>query len=130
MTLFVIKKNTPAKANCLSHIVHLPDTKAWDVKIEEHKSSRSIQQNKMYWSWLKIIGDEVGMDKDEMHRMFAIRLLGPELFYVDGKPYEGAKSTTKLSTKEFGEYLDQIHATAMGMGLTLPTPEYFGMEKA
>lgn len=125
--MFVVRNNSVLK-NCLQHIGSLPGNKVWDVKIEEHKSTRSQQQNKLYWSWIKIIGDHVGQDKDDMHATFSIRLLGPELFVVDGKQYVRAKSTTKLTTKEFTEYLDAINATAMTLGLALPAPSHFGME--
>lgn len=121
--------STPeAFKNCLAHIQGLPNSKTWDIKIDEHKSTRSAQQNRLYWKWISIIGDHVGMDREEMHRTFAIRLLEPELFVVDGKQYVGAKSTTKLSTKEFTEYLDKINAAAMNLGLTLPTPKHFGYD--
>ena len=77
---------------------------------------------------MTILGDETGLTKDDMHATFSIRLLGPEVFDVDGKQYVRAKSTTKLTTKEFSAYLDLISATAMAMGVTLPSPMDRGME--
>lgn len=121
-----ILRNETIKANCLDTIRGLNDT--WMVEIKPYKSKRSIQANNLYWSWMNIIGKEVGQHKDDMHRTFSIRLLEPELFVVDGKQYVGAKSTTKLNVAEFSEYLNQIEAVAMNMGIRLPSPDYFGLE--
>lgn len=114
------------KERCLQEIKSLP--LGYEVDIREHKSTRSTQQNRLYWKIITIIGDHCGLDREDMHRTFAIRLLEPDLFVVDGKQYVGAKSTTKLSTKEFTEYLDKIYATGAVMGLKLPTPGEMGLE--
>lgn len=127
--IFIIK-NIEVKQNLIREVMEIYPNGLTEAVIREHKSKRSLQQNALYWKWLSIIGNHIGSDKDEMHRTFAIRFLGPELFVVDGKQYVGAKSTTKLSTKEFSEYMDMIHATAMELGLTLPQPNYFGLEVA
>lgn len=125
--MFVIRNSTILR-NCLGHLSVLPTNKIWDVKIEEHKASRSTQQNRLYWEWMTILGDETGLSKEDMHATFSIRLLGPEVFFVDGKQYVRARSTTSLTTKEFSEYLDQISATAMAMEIRLPRPADRGME--
>lgn len=126
--IFVLRPNTPIKGYLLTEIANLDPRKSWDVSIEEHKSTRSQNQNRIYWKWISIIGNHVGQPREDMHRTFAIRFLEPELFVVDGKQYVGAKSTTGLTTKEFTEYLDKINATALALGLQLPTPEYFGYD--
>lgn len=125
--LFVIR-NPEIQNNCIAMLKTLEPYKAWDVTIGEHKTKRSGQQNRLYWSWMNIIGKDSGLSKDDMHATFSIRLLGPELFVVDGKQYIRAKSTTSLSTKEFTDYLDKIHATAMNLDIRLPMPEFFGLE--
>lgn len=123
---FILRSET-IKANCLNTIRGFNDV--WVVEIKPYKSKRSRDQNSMYWAWMNIIGREIGQHKDDMHRTFSIRLLEPELFVVDGRQYVGAKSTTKLSVAEFSEYLQKIEAVAMEMGIRLPTPDYFGLEK-
>lgn len=124
-----ITRDEKVRERCIEHIRNLREANVWDITIRKHRLTRSKQQNSLYWMWLKIIGDHVGSPKEDIHREFAIRLLGPETFEVDGKQYSGAKSTTKLSIEEFSEYLEKILATAMSLGLTLPTPNYYGMDQ-
>lgn len=118
------------KANALRELQSVRADGKTEVIIRDHKSSRSIQQNSLYWKWMSILANWSGeRTKDDMHREFSIRLLGPELFVVDGKQYVTARSTTSLGTKDFSQYLDQIMATAMQLGVALPTPRDMGLEK-
>lgn len=126
--MMFVTRTPEAYKNCLQHISNLPTHKIFDVSIDEHKSTRSVQQNRFYWAIIKIMADHVGMGKEDMHRTFAIRLLEPDLFVVDGKQYVGAKSTTKLTTKEFTDYLNGIQAVALQMNVILPTPKTFGYD--
>lgn len=129
MEAYFIIRNKRVLENCLAWVSKLDQHKVWNVDISEFKSKRSIAQNKLYWSWMGILGKEIGATKDDMHREFSIRFLGPELFVVDGKQYVGAKSTTKLNVEEFTEFLTKVNATALTLGITLPTPEYHGVDR-
>lgn len=127
MSLFILR-NPEVKANLLREIGGLSADGKHEVEIRDHKTTRSIQQNKRYWAIIKIVADFMGQDKEETHDMFRIRFLGPRFFQVDGVQYAGAKSTATLSTKEFCDYCDMVEATATNMGLVLPTLKYYGME--
>lgn len=126
--MYVVKNET-VKQNVIREVMDIYPNGLTQVIIREHKSTRSVQQNSLYWKWMSILSNWSGeRSKDDMHREFSIRLLGPELFVVDGKQYVGARSTTSLSTKEFSDYLDNIMATAIQLGVELPTPIYMGLE--
>jgi len=79
------------------------------VKIEKWKKDRTLDQNSLYWKYLTIIAEEIGEDSvDNLHEIFKRRFLPPQFVKVMGKEYKIPGSTTKLSTKEFTDYLDKI----------------------
>jgi hypothetical protein len=125
--LYVVR-NTDILQNCLNHLRSLPTHKFWDVSIEEHKAKRSTQQNRYYWSCLNILGKDNGDSPDDLHEFFKMDLLGLREIEYRGKTVTVPKSTTKLSTKEFAVYMNEIIGQAFSIGVTLPTPEHFGYD--
>ena len=101
----------------------LDPTKFYDITIKEHKDSRSIQQNKMYWALITELGSFLGYNTEEMHQMMAYKylsykneLLGDEVVVVP--------STTKLRIKEFNEYYDKVEKFAYTLGFKLDLEHY------
>ena len=96
----------------------LDPTKFYDVTLREHKDSRSIQQNKMYWALITELGSFLGYGSEEMHQMMAYKylsytneLLGDEVVVVP--------STSNLSIKEFIDYLSHVEGFAHTLGFKL-----------
>lgn len=71
--------------------------------IKKATKKRSSDQNKYYWAIIAIIAKEVGDDKDYIHESLRMKFL---LDRSRKLPY--IKSTTSLTTAEFGEYIEQI----------------------
>ena len=101
----------------------LDPTKFYDVSIREHKDSRSIQQNKMYWALITELSSFLGYNTEEMHAMMAYKylsytqeMLGDELVIVP--------STTKLNIKDFAEYYDKVCQFAYTLGFKLDLEQY------
>ena len=101
----------------------LDPTKFYDVSIREHKDSRSIQQNKLYWSLITELSSFLGYNTEEMHAMMAYKylsykqeLLGDEVVIVP--------STTKLNIKDFAEYYDKVCQFAYTLGFKLDLEQY------
>jgi hypothetical protein len=101
----------------------LDPTKFYDVSIREHKDSRSIQQNKMYWALIGELGSFLGYNTEEMHSMLAYKylsykqeMLGDEMVIVP--------STTKLNIKQFAEYYDKVCQFAYTLGFKLDLEQY------
>ena len=101
----------------------LDPTKFYDVSIREHKDSRSIQQNKMYWALITELSSFLGYNTEEMHAMMAYKylsytqeMLGDELVIVH--------STTKLNIKDFAEYYDKVCQFAYTLGFKLDLEQY------
>ena len=94
------------------------------------KMTRSQKQNAYYWGVvLKIIGDEIGYLPDEVHQ-----LMGKEFLSYEKEPGElFIRSTTKLNTKEFEDYLSHVRrfaATELSIMVPLPNETEFSYEVA
>lgn len=83
---------------------------------------RTLRQNAYYWPvYVKICADHFGYFPDEMHEEFK-RMFNPK----DSKITPGEKfggTTTKMTTKEFTEYLEKIRTWAGTQEIVLPNPE-------
>jgi len=105
---------------------------SWTVKLfaARHYPKRTLPQNSYYWVLIKIIKDalrELGHDVDEKetHYMLRERLLYSELVNEEtGEVARIVKSTQKLSTTEFNEYLENVKRfCAEWLKLVLPDPD-------
>lgn len=95
-----------------------------ELIIRKRKKHRSNQQNKYYWVLISIISDHLGYDRDTIHEIVKYKFLKKES--VDnntGEVYEYVCSTTKLSTVEFLEYVENIiRWSAETFSIVLPLP--------
>jgi hypothetical protein len=82
----------------------------YTIEFEKKKSKRSTQQNRYYWIYLRIIGEETGDDPIELHELFKRWFLPPKFTYFNllKKEVKLPDTTTKLSKSEFCEYIMKI----------------------
>ena len=126
------------------------------VSISPECKKRSVAQNSLYWKWLSVIEKKTGNDKDQVHfefkKKFLINILKrdddeyaemclalsalkqseSEQFRAIADGVIRETSTTRMDTKQFTEYLQQIEAYALvKMGISLPVPDdlKFALEK-
>lgn len=101
-----------------SHISKCKDGR-YVMTIEKDHPTRSGQENRFYWGVvLKTIGDELGYTPEECHAIFGEMFLSYE---KNGRQF--VKTTTKLKTVEFEEYLEKIRRfAAMDLHINLPLP--------
>ena len=94
-------------------------TGIWDVIIKRPEKIRSDPQNRYYWGIIvKMLGAELGYEKNEIHEALKWKFL-----QIPGK-LPTVKSTTKLSTVEFNDYIDEIvRWAAIDLGVVLPDPD-------
>ena len=95
-----------------------------ELQIKRKSKSRTNKQNSYYRAMLTIISDDTGADTDSLHNTFKAK------FLIDrsGK-FPVVKSTTKLSTLEFGEYIEKIRNFVADFGITLPSSDdYYASE--
>jgi hypothetical protein len=125
MIFYVTGNDQPFK-NMLAYFSENPFT-MFKVEIKEHKKQRSNNQNALYWSWLTIIGKDLGYTSEELHEALKAKILGViERKTVFGNIVNEPRSTTSLTTKEFTEYLNSVETFAMGLGIRLPQPAHYG----
>lgn len=78
----------------------------FSLKIQKDKTD---PQTGYYWVLCKILGDEIGMDKDETHEILKYKFLQEEVVNEKtGECFTRIKSTNELSKEEMGYYIDQI----------------------
>ena len=124
-----LQKNTTQ--NILQELAHL-EGKRVVITIEKQKSSRSLEQNKLYWVYVSILAKELGHNKDEMHELVKYKFLKLKRFIslVNGKsvilalePYEKIGSTTTLTKSEFIDFIENLITWAKDfLNITLPSP--------
>ena len=90
-----------------------------EVIIRKPRTKRSDVQNSYYWGVvIELLSKELGYDKDEIHEILKYKFLQSNAM---GMPY--IKSTTKLSTGEFEEYLSKIKQWAAEfLHIVIPDP--------
>jgi hypothetical protein len=116
--------------------------------IHEYKKDRSGEQNRLYWQWLTIIGNELGESKEVLHERYKDKYLvniyerdNPEYgemvqslraVYQQGMKVEAVNlrkrivaltSTTTATAKQMSEYMESIEHDAASLAIRLPHPE-------
>lgn len=88
------------------------------------KSTRSLNQNALYWEWVTICAEYCGNTKQEMHEifkdLFGIRIEARDL---QGNPKRVIKSTSTYTKGEMVGYMFDIEQEAAKLGILLPHPE-------
>tara|TARA_B110000914_G_C15408240_1_gene420506 strand:+ start:232 stop:597 length:366 start_codon:yes stop_codon:yes gene_type:complete len=91
---------------------------AWEVEVKPFAFNRSVEQNKRYWKLISELGDYLGYDEGEMHELCKYKflsykqdMLGDEMVVVP--------SSSKLTIKEFVEYLSKVERFASELGFQL-----------
>jgi hypothetical protein len=107
--------------NAISAILELPLDWSHEVVIRKAKSKRSISANNLYWVWLTYLQDEIGETKEMLHLYFKHKYLKRDDISVLGQQVPVEVTTTKLSVKEFTDYLRNIELFVMDkMGYSFP----------
>lgn len=119
--MYFVLKNDDIKQNCIEQIKALDGV--YRVSIDVYKKDRSHAQNRLMWMWLGIISNDTGTTPEDLHQILKMRFLGTEVISALGYAFEQPKSTTKLTTREFTNYLDKIEGLAISLNIRLPHPQ-------
>lgn len=92
------------------------------IEVKPITPTRSIKQNKFYWTYLEQIELETGNRADYLHEYYKRHLLPPKFINIKGKEFKIPASTTELKKREFIEYLDKICADC---GVEIPDAEAY-----
>ena len=92
----------------------LDNNEEYYVNIKE-KSHRSNAQNKLYWDLITEIGSYLGYTSEEMHGLLAYKYLSHKIEVMD-EEVTVVPSTSRLTVKEFNDYIKQVTSFAEGLG--------------
>lgn len=119
-----------------------------NVIITNKDETRTQAQNRLYWKWLGQLQNAWGQDKDSLHILFkrrflariylrdgtddmlksgienldVIKQLAPHIYESQAMIVANGISTTKATTKQFTEYLNDIYAFCYSKGVLLEIP--------
>lgn len=89
------------------------ENKIVDIVVMSDINKRTIQQNEYYWGCVvPIIASDLGYDIETMHDVLKHKFLKKTKEFINNKgqkeEFEKTISTTKLTTKQFVDYIESI----------------------
>ena len=96
----------------------------YDIILKEHENVRRVRANNYYWMLIGELADETGNDKDFIHAYFKRKFLAHYVKF-NGSKFLEISSTSKLTIKEFSEYLEKVIAhiqTEIDPDFKIPDP--------
>ena len=98
--------------------------KAISIDLKLKRSSRSAEQNRLWWVYMTILSKELGYTKVEIHEICKFKFLKKEI--VDektGEVFQLLGSTAKLSKSEFSDLVAELQQwSAETFNVDLPSP--------
>lgn len=102
-----------------------------DVELRKHRDRRTTDQNKYYWWIMNFVSAETGHTPDDLHEFYKHKFLAPKIEIL-GETSFGYVTSTKLDTKEFTDYIEQIRQFMQDFGIYIPQAneiEFLRMEE-
>jgi len=94
----------------------LDNSKIWRVIVTPFEPKRSTDHNEYYWKMIAEMANYFGLDsREEMHEVLTYKLLGKEK-QVKNIKITTIASTSKMTKKEFKEYIEDVKAWAADYG--------------
>ena len=119
----IVVTNERARHAAAEEILNLPD-KPFIITIKQ--STRSLEQNALFWLWMTEISNFTGYTKEELHDIVCAMFLGTRSIEVNGIKYDVPRGTSSLKVDEFSALLDRIREWAeVEIGCDLPIPEEY-----
>ena len=115
------KVNNQNKSDVLQEIYEIDLKSDHILTIKQHRETRSDAQNRYLWGFIyPIIGMEIGETVESIHEMCKAKFLS-HTETIAGEQYLITRSTTKLTTEEFMQYLETIKLWAWHeLQITIP----------
>lgn len=100
------------------------------VEIKVFRKCRSLNQNSLFWLYMRCIADETGNDIETLHDHFCQKFLGWNIGEVFGEYHRKVEGTSRLNTKQFTDFLEEIRMDMMhNQNIYLPLPEERGWDE-
>ena len=96
----------------------------YTIVIKRKQEKRSIAQNALMWLWFTCIQRETGTPKEDVKLYYQAKFLRKWVSLAGEAPTNVVLETSKLTTEQFTEFLNNIQAEAASeLGITLPSPD-------
>jgi hypothetical protein len=123
----IIIRDTRTRERVAALVATLDLGRPWEVTVKPYTRKRSLSANALYFAWInevvKIIHNDTGQDKEDVHEYLKRKFLEPRRFEVNGEEFT-VYSTKNLSSADFKSFMDKVMAwAATDLGIMLPTPE-------
>lgn len=108
------------------HLSLLDQDKAWMVKVDEYKATRTNQQNRYLFGvcYPELLKHLPGWEAEDVHEYFLGEHFGWEtLSGLGRKKVRPLKRSSRLTTTEFADHVEFIQRKAAEMGVIIPDPE-------
>jgi len=114
-------KLVPENKERMTSYIRSLEGKMVSIEIEQAIGKRTLNQNALYWAYLRIIEDETGNDSNDLHEVFKEAFLGDKRVVVEafGKTAVRQPSTARQNKQEFSEYMAKIEQLT---GVPIPDP--------
>ena len=95
------------KAKFIDEVAKIDDDVRIVIEVREAKDVRTNSQNRLWWKWMQILGDNLGYSKTEIHDIAKYKFLLKEEM-IDGEIHQSLKSTTTLTKSEFNKLTQEV----------------------
>lgn len=124
-----ILRNPGDIERAIEYLRNLDMSKPFELSITRHQKKRTLPQNKLLWLWLRCVRDETGNEEDFMYQYFCERYLPWNVRLIYGEEIKKQGGSSELNSKEFSEFLDNIHRQMSEEGIYLPQPGELGWDE-
>lgn len=97
--------------------------KPYTIECKVKRKKRTLSQNALYWTWVNCIAKETGNTSDDIHQYLKLKYLKGTKKLIFGDLRICLPSTTKLTTKDFTDFLNAIERDVSAEGIRLLKPE-------
>lgn len=118
---YVLRAGDPdrnmVRANLDSFLDRLPDTKNWQVTVQQYRKPRTLDQNATLWWAYGFCTDAAGLTKDELHMLFCgqyfgTKQVGPLCLPVRSTTVNERGERDPISTVQMGELFEMVQRLA------------------
>jgi len=125
MSAFFVLKDLQRVQNCISYLNEMAPS-GQTVKIDKPK--RSLPQNNYWHMLIDIIAKHTGDDPEDLKDRIKFTVLPKRELTVGSDTYLLPGRSSTLSKEDFSRLVDATVMLGTELGLTLPTPGFYGLE--
>lgn len=107
----------------LASVLSLLRNGEYEVTFKRKSEKRTLSQNALMWLWFNCISHETGQPVQDVHDTYCARFLARTAVTARGDIIRVYGQTSRLTTAEMTQFMNEVQADAAEMGIVLPLPE-------